>query len=139
MDFSGTYDFAGSPQAVWSALHNSTALKNCIPGAEEIAWQGDAAIAVQANVGIGPINRSFTGTIPVTEQTPPSHIKVEVHRSVVDGWCTIDLTPNGAGTRLNYNATVAVSGPASAMVGMARPLVDQQINQFFTRLAQQIG
>ncbi|MBF6592513.1 MAG: SRPBCC family protein [Ktedonobacterales bacterium] len=138
MEIKGTHTFTANPQAVWDALHNSAMLRSSIPGAQEVAWQGDNAINVRANVGIGPMSREFMGTLPVTEHTPPSHMKIEVHRNLVAGFCVIDLAPNGAGTLLSYNANLDISGPMGVMAGAARPMVDQQLNQFFTRLEQQI-
>lgn len=139
MEIKGTHKFAASPQAVWAALHNPTVLKACIPALEEINWEGESAINVRAQVHVGPMSREFMGTLPVTEHTAPSHLKIEVHRNLVDGDCVIDLAPDGAGTTLSYHANVNVSGPVAPLAALARPMADGYMNQIFTRLEQQLG
>src|SRR6185312_5028464 len=104
MEIKGTHKFTANPQAVWDGLHNSAILQSAIPGAQEVAWQGENAINVRANVGVGPMSREFMGVVPVTEHPPPSHMKIEVHRDIVNGFVTIDLAPDGTGTMLSYNA-----------------------------------
>jgi carbon monoxide dehydrogenase subunit G len=138
MEIKGTYTFSANPQAVWDGLHNSAYLKDAIPGAQEVAWQGDSALNLHANFGVGPLSRTFYGTVPVTEHTPPSHLKIEVHRDLVDGFVTIDLAPQGTGTLLTYLASFNLSGPLGPMAAMAQPMVSGQLNQVFARLNQQI-
>lgn len=135
MDFSGTHTFAGhNPQQVWAALHNADIVKKCIPGIEQLSWDGDSAVNVQASVNMGPMSRDFYGTIPVTESNPPNHMRVELHRNIVDGICNIELAPNGAGTLLTYTANVNVSGPIGAVANMAKGQVDGQVQKFFNNL-----
>jgi uncharacterized protein len=138
MDINGTYSFTANPQAVWDGLHNSAMVKAAIPGAKEFAWQGDSAINVLVSVGVGPMSREFNGVVPVTEHTPPNHMKIEVHRDLVDGFVTLDLAPQGAGTALTYHAKFDLKGPLGPMGAMAQPLVSGQLNQMFARLNEQI-
>lgn len=140
MNFSGTHTFAQhSPQQVWAALHNADILKKCIPGVQQLSWDGESAINVLASVGAGPISREFYGTIPMTESTAPSHIRAEVHRTIVDGFCNIDLAPNGTGTLLTYASTVTVGGPAAALANMLSGQVDNQVQKFFNNLEAQMS
>lgn len=139
MDISGSYTFASAtPQQVWDALHNSQVLKNAIPGVQEISWEGTNAINVQANVGVGPMSRQFYGTVPVTESQAPNHMRVEVHRNIVDGFANIEVAPQGSGTVVSYNSTVNVSGPASAIANMLSGQVQPQVNKFFSNVESQI-
>jgi carbon monoxide dehydrogenase subunit G len=132
MDIKGTYKFAAAPQAVWDGLHNSAILKSAIPGVQDIAWQGDSAIQVRASVPV--VNKEANISIPITEHTPPSHLKAEFHGAQVSGYAIVDLVPDGTGTLLSYNADFNVSGPMAAMVTMAKPMISGQINQVFGRL-----
>jgi carbon monoxide dehydrogenase subunit G len=141
MELNGSRKFAAAPQAVWNALHNGTILKNCIPGAEEVAWQGDSAVLYRGSVGAGPINLgAVTVQAQVVEQANPSHMKIAINRSVASGTVTIDLAPDGNGTVLTYSAQAQLSGPAAAMDNFAtRPIVDGVINQIFAKLETQIS
>jgi hypothetical protein len=137
MELTGSRKFAAPPQKVWDALHNGAVLKACIPGAEDVAWQGDSAIAFRGSVPV--INRSVGVEAQVAEQTAPSHMKVVVNKAGNSGTVTIDLAPDGAGTQLTYNANAQLTGAAAMMDNFAtRPMVDGAINKFFTTLESQI-
>jgi len=139
MELKGTHKFAVAPQVVWDALHNPTILKNCIPGIEEIAWQGENAINARIS-GIGPMKGPYGGTVTVLEHTAPSHLKIGLSRTSVSGNLSVDLAPDGAGTLLAYTAQGTLNG-AFAMLDnpLTRPLIDGQIGQFFSKLDAQIS
>lgn len=134
MEIKGTHKFAASPQAVWNALHDSTVLQNCMPAGNSAQWQGTDAIAV--TVGIGPIKGSTVAR--VTEQTPPSHMKVEASGGGVTASLTVDLVADGSGTVANYNAVAEGSAPASAGLAIAKPVIDSGIGNFFGKLETQV-
>lgn len=139
MELKGTHKFAAPPQAVWDALHNSAVLQKCIPGVEEVTWQGESAIAARIS-GIGPLKGPYSGQVQVVEHTAPTHMKIALNRTSVSGTVTVDLTPDGTGTLLAYTANGNLSG-ALAMLDnpLTRPVVDGQIGQFFSRLGSQIS
>lgn len=139
MELTGTHTFAASPEAVWNALHNSEVLKNTIPGVESVTWQGESAVTATIS-GIGPIKGPFSGTVQVEEHTAPSRLKIVRNGNSVKGALTVDLTPSGSGTLLTYGATGNLSGPLAMLDNpLTRPVIDSQINQFFTRLESQIS
>jgi uncharacterized protein len=138
MELTGTHTFAASPEAVWNALHNSEVLKNTIPGVESVAWQGESAVTATIS-GIGPIKGPYSGTVQVAEHTAPSHLKIVRNGNSISGALTVDLAPNGSGTLLTYGATGNLGGPFALLDNpLTRPVIDSQINQFFTRLESQI-
>lgn len=145
MDLNGTYHFASaSPQAVWSALHNSAALQSAIPGAEKVEWQGDSAIAARVKVGLGPINGTFGVQAQVVEQNAPNHLKLAINRqganTSIQGNMTVDLAAQGAGTLLTYQFAATLGGPiAMADNPVTKPLVQRTADQFFSNLEKQIG
>ncbi|GEM_PF-2254549 len=134
MEIKGTHTFAAAPQAVWDALHDSNVLQNCLPAGNTAQWQGSDAIA--ATVGLGPIKGSTVAK--VTEQTPPSHMKIEARGGGVTATLTVDLAANGSGTLASYTAT-AEGGPASSvLLAGAKPMIDSGVNSFFNKLESQI-
>lgn len=144
MELNGTRNLTASPQAVWNVMHNSAALQAAIPGAEEIAWQGDSAVSVRIKVELGPVNRTFSLLAQVVEQAAPNHIKFSINRqgvsNRVQGDLTVDLAPNGSGTALTYAGTAHLEGPLAMLDNpLTRPLVQRQIDQFFDNMARQIG
>jgi carbon monoxide dehydrogenase subunit G len=136
MELRGTHTFASaSPQQVWNALHDSNMLKACLPGVDNVEWQGDNAIAFAG--GIGPFK--LAGWAQVSEQTPPSHMKITANRASGSAAVTVDLAPSGAGTLLSYAGTAEGSGAVGAGLAMARPLIEGQLNSFFSKLEGQIA
>lgn len=143
MDISGTRTIAASRQAVWDALHNATVLQNSIPGAEEVTWQSGSTLTIRANIGLGPLKIAGTGQLQVVEQAAPSHLKMVLNKqgaaSTVQAEVVIDLADAGAGTQLTYHATAKLEGPvAVADNPLTRPVVENLLGQFFSRLEQQI-
>jgi uncharacterized protein len=121
MELSGTHRFAAPRQVVWDALHNSAVLQKCIPGAEEVAWQGES-----------PINGTYGGQLQVLEHTPPGHIKVALKRSIIDASASVDLTDDGTGTLATYSGTATLGGGLSALDNvLGRQMAQGALGQFF--------
>lgn len=56
------------------------------------------------------------------------------------GALTVDLAPEGAGTRVSYGASATIGGPIAMLDNpLSRPLVDQTIGHFFNNLKQRLG
>jgi carbon monoxide dehydrogenase subunit G len=109
-----------------------------MPGVTELEWQGADAIAIAGALELGPMKQSIRGTISVPESNPPSHMKLSVTRAGISAEANIDLAPDGAGTMLNYDAHANLSG-AFAAAEMAKPIVQSQMNGFFSRLSEKVG
>ena len=144
MEIKGSRKFAASPETVWNALHDPATLQKCIPGAEEISWQDANTLFAKVNLGIGPIKGNYAGTAQVAEQQAPSHLKLVFNRkgasASIEGAATIDLVPDGSGTTVNYGATANLGGVLGALDNpLTRPIVDQGLGQFFSKLDQQLG
>lgn len=140
MEISGTHRFAASRQAVWDALHNGALLTKSIPGAEDVSWQGDSAVAARVNVGVGPISGKFAGQVQVVQQVPPSEIKLAINRTSVQADATVTLADDGAGTLVTYAANAQLSGPyAVADNPITKQMAHGALAQFFKNFEAQLG
>jgi uncharacterized protein len=139
MDINGSHRFAAAPQQVWDALHNSAILQGCIPGAQQVTWQGDSALSITGGISIGPFNRSGTVPMQVSEQQAPGHMKLTISRSILTATATVDLAPDGGGTNVTYNAHADLSGALGAVEMVAKPFMEGQLRQFFSCLSSKIG
>lgn len=135
MELSGSHNFSASPQAVWDALHNPSVLQSAA-GLQNVQWTDNSVTATATLPNLGPIGGTRTVTVAVDESTAPSHMKLSLNRSIINAGGTVDIAPNGAGSTLTYNVSGTVSGPMAAFEGMAKPMVQSQINQFFAKLAE---
>jgi carbon monoxide dehydrogenase subunit G len=140
MDISGTHRFAANRQAVWEALHNSGVLTKSIPGAENVSWQGESAIAASVNVHVGPIGGKFAGQVQVVQSVPASLIKLAVNRTVVQAEATVNLADDGAGTLVSYSGNAKLSGAyAVADNPITKQMAQGALGQFFKNFEAQLG
>lgn len=135
MELSGSQNFSASPQAVWDALHNPSVLQNAA-GLQNVQWTDNSVTATVTLPNLGPISGTRVVTVSVDESSAPSHLKFSLSRSVLTANGTVEIAPNGSGSTLTYNAAASVSGPLAAFEGMAKPMVQNQLSQFFTKFAQ---
>ncbi len=135
MELSGSQNFSASPQAVWDALHNPSVLQSAA-GLQNVQWSDNSVTATVTLPNLGPISGTRTVTVSVDENSAPSHMKFSLSRSVLTANGTVDIAPNGSGSTLTYNAVATVSGPLAAFEGMAKPMIQGQVNQFFAKFAQ---
>lgn len=143
MELRGTRTYSAGPQAVWEALHNPEVLKASIPGAKFVTFEGGDTIGFEIEVGIGPVKGSGWGELKIVESSAPSHMKLEMNRqgdhNTAKGAIIVDLAPSGSGTELTYSGTAALGGPIAMLDNpLTRPLIDQAIDQAFSRLANNI-
>jgi carbon monoxide dehydrogenase subunit G len=140
MEISGTHRFAANRQAVWNALHNSAILTKAVPGAEDVSWQGDSAVAARVNVGVGPISGKFAGQVQVEQQVPGSLIKLSINRTSVQAEATVNLADDGTGTLVSYTAHAKLSGAyAVADNPITKQMAQGALGQFFKNFEAQLG
>ncbi|HEX8727455.1 MAG TPA: SRPBCC family protein [Ktedonobacterales bacterium] len=138
MELSGSQNFSASPQAVWDALHNPATLQNAA-GLQNVQWSNNSLTATVTLPNLGPISGGArTVTVSIDESSAPGHMKMSLNRSIINASGTVDIAPNGDGSTLTYSAVANVSGPLSAFEGVAKPMVQSQISQFFAKFAQMI-
>lgn len=138
MELSGVQSFSAAPQAVWDALHNSATMQNAA-GVANVQWT-DSTVTATVNLPsiAGPFAGERTLQGQVVENTPPNHVKVTMSRGPVSATATVDLAAEGAGTKLSYAVSAAVSGPMGPMAEMGKPVIQSQVSQFFSKLAQSL-
>jgi carbon monoxide dehydrogenase subunit G len=145
MDFKGQYSIPASPDAVWAALHDPEILAKAIPGCESLEKLSDAEMRAKAAIKIGPVKARFEGKVTIEELAPPpgfAHamkLKGEGQGGAAGfarGESEVRLSPDAAGTLLQYDAKATVGGRL-AQVGQrlidasAKTLADE----FFAKFA----
>jgi carbon monoxide dehydrogenase subunit G len=137
MELSGSQNFSASPEAVWDALHNASVLQSAAP-VQNVQWSESAVTATVQLPNLGPISGTRNVTVNIDQSTAPSQLKFSLVRSVLSATGTVDITANGAGSTLTYMAVATVSGPLSAFEGMAKPLAQTSLNQFFAKFGESL-
>lgn len=139
MDISGTRQFASSPQAIWDAFHDAATLQSCIPGAQGVSWQSASVLELTLRLpSVGPLGGyAPTLLVQIVEQTSPTHMTLELSRRTADGTATVDLNIDGSHTQLTYRLTASLHGPLAMFDGLAKPVIERQLDQFLTKFQVQ--
>ena len=101
MEMTSTRIVPAPPAAVWTALNDPEALKAAIPGCESMERIGDDEWRATMAAKVGPVSARFTGTMKMTESTPPT------------GYTLISLFANSTGatnTMAVYRKTITPAG-----------------------------
>jgi carbon monoxide dehydrogenase subunit G len=145
MEMSSTRLIAAAPDAVWRALNDPEALKECIPGCESFTREADGLWRAVVAAKVGPVSARFTGTMELVDVVPPSSYTLRFKgqggaAGFANGEARVALAPAPEGTSLAYTATAQVGGKlaqiGSRLVdGVAAKLADD----FFERFSARFG
>ena len=120
MRFSGRRQVSAPTTAVWAGLHDTTVLREVIPGCHDLvpAGEGEYAAALQARVG--PVCDTYRGRFSIHDVRRGTELRVRVDARGRCGRLQVDLRvrlapgPDGA-TDLHYTADATVGGLASRL------------------------
>ena len=146
MDMSGEVRIAAPREAVWRALNDPEALRQCIPGCEEIEKLSDTEMTAKVTAKVGPVKAKFGGKVTLSELDPPNGYRISGEgqggaAGFAKGGAVVRLTddPAGGGTLLHYEVNATVGGKlaqiGSRLIdGTARKMADD----FFAAFAAQV-
>jgi uncharacterized protein len=134
MEITGSYQFAASPERVWQLLMDPAVLSSCIPGCERFDPTGDDRYTVTLTVGIAAITGTYTGTVHLVDQMPPTSYRLVVEGQgrpgFVKGSSAVTLKATGDATEVTVTADVQSGGPIARvgqrlMGGVAKMMMDR--------------
>lgn len=107
MDLTGEEHIAASREAVWETLNDIEALKECIPGCEDIAWDSENRVRASIKVSLGVISIRFFGILELSDLKPPQSYRLTGHgegsiAGFAEGVTDVYLAENGDHTILTY-------------------------------------
>ncbi len=148
MNLDGQYTFDAPQDTVWQVLMDPDAIAQALPGVDKLipidgepdAWHADAKIK------IATVSGTYSGTIRMSEQNPPTQYRLTVagegQNSIINGTALISLAPNtddNNKTEITWEAEANISGK---LAGIGQRLVGAAANmmskRFFNDLASQI-
>jgi uncharacterized protein len=120
MEFAGSVDIAAPRDRVWAFVIDPNQVGQCGPGVESIEVIDDTHFKATAKVGIGFISARFVVNMEMAEQQPPDRAVIKAHGqapgSAVDATAQMTLSDgDGAGTRMDWNADVLISGSLASL------------------------
>jgi len=114
MELKAQYVFDAPPDAVWHRLMDPATIASCLPGVQTFEPAGDNTYRVVITAGIAAITGSFTGTVTLADQQPPTSYRLVVEGSGKPGFASgearVTLTAAAAGTTVSVDGTMSVGG-----------------------------
>ena len=135
-----------APQVdVWKALNDPEILKACVPGCESIDRKSDTEYEVLMVARIGPVTATFKGQMVLSDIKTPNSYSIAFNgqggaAGFAKGGASVQLAPEGTGTKLSYEAKANVGGKlaqiGSRLVDMA---ARKTADDFFQRFKETVS
>jgi 2-furoyl-CoA dehydrogenase large subunit len=139
----GTLAVPAPPARVWEALLDPKVLARTIPGCHNLETAGPNSYRAEVSLGVGIVRGRFTARVALSDLHAPRSATLSgglegpLGASAGDGH--VRLSPDGTGTRIDYDYRVEVSGKAAAVGGrMLEGATRILIGQFFQRLVAEM-
>lgn len=115
MEMTGEQLIPASQQDTWNALNDTEILKACLPGCESIESTGENEYAVLMTARVGPVSAKFKGKMKLSDIKPPVSYNIAFEgqggvAGFAKGSAGVQLSPDGHGTKLVYQAKANVGG-----------------------------
>ncbi|MBI2942155.1 MAG: carbon monoxide dehydrogenase subunit G [Chloroflexi bacterium] len=129
---------------VWATLLSPAALKNCLPGCQQLVATGEDEYEAALSIGVAPARGSYTGRIKAVDKHPTSSLRLLVEgrgglgRIKADGVIALRDAADGQ-TVVTFGGEVQVSGLiALAGEGLLQPAAKALIDHYFRCLEAQL-
>ena len=115
MKLSGEATLHAPVDRVWAALQDPAVLVRTIPGCERLEQTGPDSYVMTVTAGVASIKGTYSGTVSLSEQDPPSSLLMVAAGSGGPGTVRTEVrvaltdTDDGA-TRLTYDADAVIGG-----------------------------
>ncbi len=115
MDLNETHTLPVPQQLAWEALNDTDILKACIPGCESMEADGENAYNVAMTAAVGPVKAKFKGRMNLIDIDAPHTYTIVFEgqggaAGFGKGGAKVQLSPEGTGTKLVYQAKANVGG-----------------------------
>lgn len=116
MEINDSLTVAANRERVWAFLMDVKRMAQCMPGVDSVEEVGDSTYLGKLKVKVGPIMAAFNGKATITETEPPTRLVALIEGddkssgSTVKATFVSTLSPNGGGTRIDYEMGVNLRG-----------------------------
>lgn len=144
MEMTGSQYIAAPPRDVWAGITDPEVLKDCIPGCSEMTGSAEDGFEAVVTQKVGPVKATFRGAVALTDVRPGEGCTLEGEgkggpAGHAKGSAKVTLTPEGEGTRLDYEVDARVGGKLAQLGsriidGVAKKLADSFFQSFKERI-----
>ncbi len=131
-------------EKVYAALTDPAVLQRCIEGCEELVATGPDTFAAKLKVGVAAVKGSYSGTVRLTDRTPPESLTLTIEGKGLPGFvrstASIRLAEKAGGTELTAEGEATVGGLIAAVGSrLVEGLAKKMIGEFFEKLSAELA
>ena len=143
MKVEGERAFAAPREAVWRVLNDPAAMAAMMPGVESFDVQDEHhwRANVKIPLGLGALGMSMN--MEKTEEREPEFARLAIKGNGVGAILSMNtafnLSEDGGGTKMDWEADVRIAGPVGSMgQRVLQPIVNQQVQNVLAALDEQV-
>ena len=143
MNVSGERTFDVPQQTVWEVLNDPARLAKTIPGVDSFEVEDERHWHATSNIPLGLGSLKMRIRFEKTEERPIEFASLKAKGDGVGAIMSMQtkfqLSPEGSGTRMHWEADVSIAGPVGSMgQRVLQPIVQQQVSNVLDALDKQV-
>jgi carbon monoxide dehydrogenase subunit G len=144
MNLNGEYIINAPAKKIWDLLMNPDVLARITPGITKLEKIDADNYKAIAEIKIGPVSGSFTGSLQVTDRNEPQHFTLIIQQNSRMGNANANLQMNlfetaPGTTRVGFTGGVKLSGIMATMgQRVLTPIANTLSKQFFEDLQKEV-
>ena len=143
MRVAGERAFTAPRKAVWRVLNDPASMAAMMPGVESFDVQDDRHWKANVKIPLGLGVLGLTMDMEKMEEREPEFASLAIKGNGVGAILSMttafNLSDEGGGTKMGWEAEVRIAGPVGSMgQRVLQPIVSQQVNHVLTALDEQV-
>lgn len=145
MDMTGSHTIYATPERVFEALNDPEVLRKCVPGCQSLEQLEENEMSAIVVVKVGAMPAKFNCQVKITDLVFPKSYKITGEGKAgsaggAKGSANVNLSPDPAGTLLEYEVTTELEGMLSKFgSGLLDGIAKNLSEQFFENLSNHIS
>jgi carbon monoxide dehydrogenase subunit G len=140
----GTRTYAAPRDRVWEVLNDPAEMAGLMPGVESFEIEDETHWKAKVKVPLGLGSMRMSIDFEKTESRPPEHASLQAKGKGVGAIMSMetrfDLSEDGAGTEMRWEADVRILGQVASMgQRVVQPIVNQQVEQVLNALDARVA
>jgi uncharacterized protein len=143
MKVAGEREFEAPREAVWGVLNDPAAMAATMPGVQSFDVKDDKRWVANVKIPLGLGSLGMTMNMEKTEEREPEFAQLAIKGNgvgaILSMTTSFDLSEDGGGTKMAWEADVRIAGPVGSMgQRVLQPIVNQQVQHVLTALDEQV-
>ena len=144
MNVEGTRSFAARRDTVWRVLNDPRSMAELMPGVESFDVKDDRHWVANVKIPLGLGGLRMKIDFDKVEERAPEHARLHAKGqgvgALMDMTTQFDLSEEGTGTSMRWQADVKIAGAVGSMgQRVLQPIVNQQVQAVLNALEKQVN